>query len=78
MILSISDLAKATGPTPEETSLARACGEKLARLVADKTELQYQVRVEEENGQGETLCIPGSAIKLLKDILTQMALGVPS
>lgn len=60
-------------PTENESLLAQETSRKLAAFMRDNEELP--VRVAEEGTGGETLRLPGAAVRLLLDILEQMARG---
>lgn len=60
-------------PTEQESILAQETSRKLAAHVRNSEELP--VRLVENGVDGETLRLPGAAVRLLLDILEQMARG---
>lgn len=60
-------------PTDEEVGLAREAGQQLAKLAA--LERPVEVKVVGKGTKGESLVLPASSLKLLADILEQMASG---
>jgi excisionase family DNA binding protein len=60
-------------PTDEEVGLAREAGQQLAKLAA--LESPVEVKVVGKGAKGESLVLPASSLKLLADILQQMASG---
>jgi excisionase family DNA binding protein len=54
--------------------LAEESGRRLSRLLS-KRRSEFRLRVQAGDGPEETLAIPKSALRLLTDILTQMAQG---
>lgn len=63
----------AIAPTPTEALLARDCGRRLASHLHDQEELKIQIL--ENDHPGEALALPSSAVRLLVDILAEMAQG---
>jgi len=59
-------------PSKEDVELARASGQRLARLARRGRPLTLRVR---NAGQEETIELPGGAVKLLQAILEDMASG---
>ncbi len=60
-------------PTELETSLARESSRRLAQYVGVTDGLRLQII--EHGGPGETLAVPGAAVRLLVQILAEMAQG---
>jgi excisionase family DNA binding protein len=64
---------EAVAPTPTEALLARDCGRRLASHISDREELRIQIL--ENDRPGEALALPPAAVRLLVDILAEMAQG---
>lgn len=62
-------------PTDEEVGLAREAGQQLAKLALAALDKPVEVKVKGSGAKGETLVLPASSLKLLADILQQMAQG---
>ncbi|MDQ3007125.1 MAG: DNA-binding protein, partial [Chloroflexota bacterium] len=60
-------------PSEMEALLAQATSHRLATLLGEKPEVKVQILAENESE--ETLIIPGSAMRLLVHILSEMAQG---
>jgi excisionase family DNA binding protein len=75
MATVLDDFPGAATPTREESLLARESSRKLARLTVSKSVHPLHLRIESENATEETVAIPAVALRLLGDILTQMAQG---
>jgi excisionase family DNA binding protein len=67
------DLTEPVAPTEEETRQAKETARRLAPHLRPQRVLRLQIL--EDDRPGETLAIPASALRLLSDILTQMAQG---
>ena len=73
MAATIKNQYDISKPTPAEVALARVASEALTRgLVAKSTE---SISVRLDDGAGESITIPASALRLLKNILAEMAEG---
>ncbi|NLU20258.1 MAG: helix-turn-helix domain-containing protein [Phycisphaerae bacterium] len=69
-------LAESIGPitpTEQDTAIAKESSRKLSRLLGSAPE--FHVQPMETGESGETIVLPGSAVRLLVEILTQMAQG---
>jgi excisionase family DNA binding protein len=60
-------------PTERETAIAKESSRKLSRLLGSVPE--FHVQPGETGESGETIVLPRSAVRLLVEILTQMAQG---
>lgn len=67
-------LPEAIQPNESETLLAREASRALARLANRDKPVRVEAR-EEGQGEGATFVLPATAIRLLLDILGQMAAG---
>lgn len=73
MPATLKDPIGPVAPSKADCVLAKDSGRRLARLVGARRELRITV---DDAGKGhETLVLPMSAVRLLVDILTQMAQG---
>lgn len=61
-----------TVPSKDDIELARASGQRLAPLARQGRPLTFRVR---DEGQEETIELPAAAVKLLAEILEDMASG---
>ncbi len=75
MSASMSDLPHSETPTAADALLAQEGSRLLARLVTEKSKKPLQMRIQVPSGKEETVSLPASALRLLTDILTQMAQG---
>ena len=64
----------AAPPTPDDARVAQESGQRLARFLATACQKPLRVRIESE-GAEESIVIPESAVRLLNEILTEMARG---
>ncbi len=65
---------EATTPTEADALLARECLQRLTPILdADKSGLRVHIQGDEQ--PGEEIALPLSAVRLLKDILAEMAQG---
>ena len=62
-------------PTEQETQLATESSRRLATILGKKPKKVLPIHILPDGGAGETVEIPLSALRLLADILTQMAQG---
>ncbi len=69
---AISSKREPTLPTTEEAMLAQKPGRALARHLDGQKTLNVQIL---DDAAPETVRLPGSAVRLLLDVLTQMAEG---
>ena len=69
-----SDFPETVTPTEADTRLARESSDRLSRLLRRRRS-GLRVRVEADDKSEESLTIPLSAVRLLADILTEMAQG---
>lgn len=65
---------KPLAPTEKDATVARETARVLASHIKGKEELRLRIAEEGEEG-GETIALPGSAARLLLDILTEIAEG---
>ena len=80
MISRIVDFQETVAPTAADTELARDSSRQLSKLLGKQHDLgkqfsTFQLRVQTLNQPDEVVVIPVSALRLLNDILTQMACG---
>ncbi|MFZ4987016.1 MAG: excisionase family DNA-binding protein [Blastocatellia bacterium] len=75
MATLLSDFPETITPTPDEAILAQESSRLLARFVTTKRKKLLQLRIQPDDAAEEIVSIPESAVRLLNDILTQMALG---
>jgi excisionase family DNA binding protein len=74
MATLLNDLTEIVTPSPTDTQLAQESSRQLLKIL-DAQQQSVQVRVQQKGGAEETVAVPLSAIRLLADILTQMARG---
>lgn len=65
---------EAIQPNEAEALLAREASRALARLASHNNAVRFEAR-EEGRGEGATFVLPATAVRLLLDILGQMAAG---
>lgn len=70
-----SEFLGGTPPTPEEARLARESSRRLAPLLSSNSKEPLRLCVQAEGVPGEAVAIPATAVRLLHDILKQMARG---
>jgi len=75
MTTLLSSFPEAVTPTPDEAILAQESSRQLARFFATTHQKPLQLRIQPEDAPEESVSIPASAIRLLNDILAQMAKG---
>jgi excisionase family DNA binding protein len=80
MASGIADFQETVTPTAADTELARDSSRQLAKLLGRQHAVgqqfsDFQLRFQTVNEPEEVVVIPVSALHLLTDILTQMALG---
>jgi excisionase family DNA binding protein len=80
MTSGIADFQETVTPTEADTELARDSSRQLSKLLGRQHEIgkqfsNFQLRVQTVNEPEEIVVIPVSALRLLTDILTQMARG---
>lgn len=75
MATSFGDVPEAIFPLPSEIVLAKESIERLAPVFAAGAEGAFRIRISPGGGPEETVSIPASAVRLLSDILAQMAQG---
>ncbi len=75
MATILSNFQETIAPTAEDAILAQQSSKLLARFVAEKSKKPLSLRIQSEGSPDETISIPASAIRLLADILVQMAKG---
>jgi excisionase family DNA binding protein len=61
-------------PSEADAQAARASVQQLARILASPG-AEFHFRLNPQDGQGETVTLPRGAVRLLKDILAEMAQG---
>ena len=69
-----SDFRETVTPTEADARFARESSDRLSRLLSRRRS-GLRVRVQTDDESEETLAIPLSALRLLADILTEMAQG---
>ena len=69
-----SDFRETVTPTEADARLAQESSDRLSRLLSRRRS-GLRVRVQTDDESEETLAIPLSALRLLADILTEMAQG---
>ncbi len=74
MATVLSEFAGTVTPTEADSQLARESSRSLARFLAIGRS-SVQVRIQQDDRRGEPVTIPTSALRLLADILTEMAKG---
>lgn len=74
MTTLLSDLRDAVTPTPADTHIAQESSRRLRKILGTRRE-SVQVRVQPEGGEDEAITIPLPALRLLADILSEMAKG---
>ena len=80
MTSRIDDFQETVAPTAADTELARDSSRQLLKLLGKQHDIgtqssTFQLRVQAVNEPEEVVVIPVSALRLLNDILTQMACG---
>lgn len=70
----LSEFPQTVTPTPEDTRLAQESSRKLAKLVGMRKK-DVRLRIRPDDKPEETITLPLSALRLLADILTEMAKG---
>lgn len=79
MATAIADFPETILPTPAGTELARESSRQLSKILGRHPVgsgcPDFRLRVQTDNEPEEVVVIPSSALRLLTDILTQMALG---
>ena len=80
MTSRIADFQETVAPTAADTELARDSSRQLLKLLGKQHDIgkqssNFQLRVQIVNEPEEVVVIPVSALRLLTDILTQMARG---
>ena len=76
MSTMLSDIKSAVPPTVDDARLAKESSLRLARFVVSERQDPLQLRIAEGAGVvEETVSIPASALRLLNEVLIQMAQG---
>jgi len=75
MNASLSRFAESTVPSSAEAALARASSQALARLLRTRRQKRVRLKVQPEGSPEETITIPATALRLLLNILDEMANG---
>jgi excisionase family DNA binding protein len=70
-----TDFPSAATPTPQDTLLAEESFRQLAGVPAGDSGRPVRIQVETEGAPAESIAIPSSALRLLKDLLAQMSQG---
>ncbi|MEM8639190.1 MAG: helix-turn-helix domain-containing protein [Cyanobacteria bacterium P01_G01_bin.54] len=77
--MAIANFSETISPTPADAELARESGRQLLRLLNEHLVANHsssiRLCVQTDIETTEMVVIPSSALRLLTDILTQMALG---
>lgn len=74
MATLLSELHETVAPTPADALLAQESSRRLSKILGARGE-NVRLRVQPEKGPEETVAIPLAAVRLLADILTEMAKG---
>jgi len=61
-------------PSVEEAALARLCSQELAEILETKAEIQT-ISVQDKSGEGHSVNMPVSALRILVDVLTELGEG---
>ena len=79
MATPITDSPETRSPTPADTELARESSRQLSRILgrypARNGFPHFSLRIQTDNKPEGVVVIPSSVLRLLNDILAQMALG---
>lgn len=75
MNASISDFPETVSPTADEALIAQECCRRLSRFTNATSADLPQFRIQPAGAPEESVAIPASALRLLNDILIQMAKG---
>ena len=79
MVMGIADFQETIAPTAAESELARKSSRQLSKLLGKYTvggqQDDLRLSIQANNEPEEMVVIPVSALRLLTDILTQMARG---
>jgi len=76
MLNPLSGLPDAAAPTPDEAALARESCRQLSSLLEVATEGSLRVHLDGADAGDEGITIPAPAMRLLNDVLKQMAEGL--
>ena len=71
--MALYTLSELKQPTEHDTLLAQVSSHQLTRLLPNRTEIPFQFV--ETDLQQETIRLPATAVRLLRDILSEMAEG---
>jgi len=74
MAALLSELHETVAPTPADALLAQESSRRLSKILGARGE-NVRLRVQPDTGPEETVAIPVAAVRLLADILTEMANG---
>src|SRR5437016_6155065 len=74
MISSVSDFPRTGTPTEADARVARESVQQLTRILESPT-AEVGFRLHRDDNQGEPIRLPLTALRLLKDILAEMAQG---
>ena len=74
MAALLNDLPESVTPSPADTQLAQESSRQLAMILGAAKD-SVRARVQPDGGEEQTVAIPLSAVRLLADILTEMARG---
>ncbi|HEY8506573.1 MAG TPA: helix-turn-helix domain-containing protein [Gemmataceae bacterium] len=74
MATKLSELPEPVTPTPDDTRLAQESSRRLAKLLGGRKK-RVRFRIRPDDGPEEAIAIPLPALRLLADILTEMAKG---
>lgn len=75
MVTLADDFSVPVTPTAEETKLAQESSQRLAGILARSNSHQLQLHIQTEDAPAERVLIPESALRLLTNILAEMARG---
>jgi len=74
MTTALGELPGTVTPSSADAKLAQESSRKLAKLLGAKNK-ELRLRIQSDNEPEETVAVPLSAVRLLTDILTEMARG---
>lgn len=75
MATALNDFPGTVTPTAADAKIAQESSRKLAKLLGSKKRREVRLRIGPDAGPGETVAVPAAAVRLLADILTEMARG---
>ena len=75
MNIRLSDLSETIIPTEVESNLARESCQRLAKIIEQSPVQQLALSIKSDDVTEEAVSIPSLAVRVLRDVLTQMAEG---